>query len=149
MKVFSLSFSKGTLFSQKDMTCSWMDEVDCSKSQLFYPQSNSAPSTFPQSANIGGQNGQQLRQPVTSSPLNTQIPRPTGNQPVIPTTPPSSLRFSTGLPSPAMGSLDFGRSMHDVRNAASNNNMQEVNNFAIPPFRPQLFRPSLQLTDPE
>lgn len=124
--------TSGTLFSQFRTMCINELEVDCSKSQVFFPQLNNRP--FP-----------------TASPFNTQIPSPLGNNNNnINTTPSSSSStgsqqvmnnqnpiFNVGLPSPSMGSLDFGRSLRDTSGKV-------VKQDGLP-FRPSLFRPSLQV----
>ena len=133
----SFACPNGTLFDQTSTICQWKDGVDCSKSQMFYPRPPpaAAAAATPQSDTI------QQPPSTTASPFNTQIPSPTDNRfQHNGATPPSSmhgLMFSNvGQPSPALGSLDAGRSMHGFSRSSDDQH---------PGVRPALFRPSEQL----
>lgn len=141
----SFACPNGTLFDQVNTVCQWKDDVDCSKSQLFYPRPAVSSTVSPSSL----QNGGDIR--PTTSPFNTQIPSPVDhNNFHRPPTTPSGLIFSgVGQPSPAMGSLDAGRSLDETRRLADvNSAMRPTRNLFSPPqIRPSLFRPSEQLDD--
>lgn len=131
----------GTLFSQAHTTCTWAEEVDCSVSQLYYPQLDALTQQHIQST--GG--GKQPRPAVTTSPFSTQIPPPLNSSGGTPSTTPPTRQIGTGQPSPAMGSLDFGRSLQDDVTNFNSNTFPEGNNFSTPPFRPSLFRATQQV----
>lgn len=138
----SFACPNGTLFDQASSVCQWKDDIDCSKSHLFYPRSaasTNSPSTLHSSSEIR----------PTMSPFNTQIPSPTESNDHQGNTTPSGFLFSgVGQPSPAMGSLDAGRSLEETRRQTDENAMRPTRNLFSPPqFRPKLFRPSERLDD--
>lgn len=140
----SFACPNGTLFDQVNTVCQWKDDVDCSKSQLFYPRPTASSTVSPSTM----QNSRDVR--PTTSPFSTQIPSPADNSNFRGPTTPSGLIFSAvGQPSPAMGSLDAGRSLDDTRRLADDSlAMRPTRNLFSPPhIRPALFRPSEQLDD--
>lgn len=137
----SFACPNGTLFDQVNSVCQWKESMDCSKSHLFYPR-RAASST--ESATTASNS--EIR--PTSSPLNSQIPSPIGG--FLNSTPPTNFMFlGVGQPSPAMGSLDAGRSLEDTRRNADNGGIRTRSTLYAPPqIRPPLFRPSERIDDP-
>ena len=61
----SFACPSGTYFSQVNTVCQWHADIDCSRSQMFYPQHSQE----------GGMSMMKSKT-TTSAPLQTQIPTP-------------------------------------------------------------------------
>ena len=115
----------GTLFDQAHTVCQWADQVDCAKSQLFYPSAH-RPSGV-----------------ATTQQPNTQIPMPMNPASTTTVSPKKPVQgmpanvpgLAAGQPNIAMGSLDAGRSIKD-----DDRNLRPFGLFAPPHIRPQLIR---------
>ena len=69
----SFACPSGTFFSQVNTVCQWHADIDCSRSQMFYPQHSSQ-----DNGNHSGKNNGKTAatSPPTPPPLRTQIPAP-------------------------------------------------------------------------
>lgn len=114
----------GTLFDQTHTVCQWADDVDCAKSQLFYPSTHRPGVTTTQGPRT------QIPTPVSPASTTTQSPKK-----LMQGMPASAPGFVPGQPNIAMGSLDAGRSIKD-----DDRNLRPFGLFAPPHIRPQLQR---------
>ena len=123
LKASMITCPVGTLFSQVNTVCQWADDVNCNNSEQFYPQLPKKTTT------LDG-----INTPVTTIPFRTQIPKP--------------MQPHVQEPSPALGSLDAGRSLHRDFNTATATQFANRNDMQQQ-VRPSLFRPMDQLVNPQ
>lgn len=127
LKASMITCPVGTLFSQINTVCQWAEDVDCNNSERFYPQ-------LPKKTTGADDNGS-INTLVTSIPFRTQIPKP--------------LQPHVQDPSPALGSLDAGRSLQRDFNTAAATQFANRNDMQQQQVRPSLFRPMDRLVNPQ